>query len=130
MRLRIRLGNYRGENYSEDYRIKRKIAFIVFLILFVVSLLIKGYLGYLSIPIFLVLFYFLFKTIKISNSYVGENLNNDSPRNEPMRAEYKIPVNKQSQTFCPQCGGLIDKYIQNQSVDFCSDCGYEIKNTN
>ncbi len=69
--------------YDEDYKKKMKISFIVFLLILTLASLLYGTLGLLSIPIFLVLFFFLFRTIIPRNFKVREYFSMKYPRTEP-----------------------------------------------
>jgi len=114
--------------YDDEYKIKRKISFIVFLLILNLFSLLNGNLGFFNIPIIIILLIWLFCTLRVEDLTVGENSSKNISRNGPMHVEYKLPINGQSQIFCPQCGSLIDRYIENELVYFCSYCGKEIKN--
>jgi len=69
--------------YDEDYKKKMKISFIVFLLILTFTSLLNGNLELLSIPIFLVLFFFLFRIILPRDYKLGKKLSNKFSRMEP-----------------------------------------------
>jgi len=115
---------------DEEYFEKSKIGFIVFLLILAVYTVIEGnHLGFLIFPIFflLIFVFILSKTFLHRDFNVRKNLSKNYPRTEPIRVEYKIPINIQSQIFCPLCGSLIYRFIGENPVNFCYHCGQEIK---
>jgi len=69
--------------YDEEYKKKMKISFIVFLLILTLVSLLNGNLGLLSIPIFLILLYLLFRTILPRKFKFWKNLSNKFSRMEP-----------------------------------------------
>lgn len=49
-------------------------------------------------------------------------------RREKHPLEQYVSTIKNTQKYCNQCGNIVDKNIENQTVHYCSHCGYEIKN--
>ena len=76
--------------YDENYKKKMKISFIVFLLIITFVSLLNGNLGLLSIPIFLVLLFLLFRTILPREFKIGKNLNNKLSKMEPKPVDIKF----------------------------------------